>query len=231
METPRFRHKIERTRNKHSRAVYRGNTIIIRLARNLSRTEEQEHIRNLLRRMAHLILLDREKTLVDPFRPLLDGASSLKLRVDRRTVAFSLRPGAKTQAVRIRGGWKVDVGPGVRRKALHRFLWSLIEDDAAAFLAPLLHRINKDTYRARITQTRVKFATTQWGSCAPRGRIMLNSALVFLPPRLQRYVIVHELAHTRRADHSAAYWREVEAMLPGYALDYRDLQQYRLPTL
>lgn len=231
METPRFRHKVERTRNKHSRAVYRGNTIIIRLAKNLSRTEEQEHIRNLLRRMAHLILLDREKELIDPFRPLLEGASSLKLQIGRKTLAFSLRPGEKTEAVRVRGGWKVSVSPGIRRKSLHRFLWSLLADDAEAYLVPLLHRLNKETYRARLTQAKVRFATTQWGSCAPRGRIMLNTALVFLPPRLQRYVIVHELAHTRRADHSPAYWREVEAMLPGYASDYRELQNYRLPTL
>ena len=228
--TPRFRHKIERTRNKHSRAVYRGNTIIIRLAKNLSRTEEQEHIRNLLRRMAHLILLDREKTLVDPFRPLLDGASSLKLKIGRKTVSFTLRPGDRTKAVRVRGGWRVDVSPGIRRRSLHRFLWSMLARDAESQLVALLHKLNRETYRARITETSVRFATTQWGSCAPRGRIMLNTALAFLPPRLQRYVIVHELAHTRRADHSAAYWREVEAMLPDYAEDYRQLQQFRLPT-
>jgi predicted metal-dependent hydrolase len=231
MDTPRFRHKVERTRNKHSRAVYRGNTIIIRLAKNLSRTEEQDHIRNLLRRMAHLILLDREKTLIDPFRALLAGASSTKVQVGRRKVMFSLRPGDKTKAVRVRGGWRVDVSPGIRRRTLHRFLWSLLADDAEAHLVPLLHKLNKETYRAKITQTKVAFATTQWGSCAPRGRIMLNTALVFLPPRLQRYVIIHELAHTRRADHSAAYWREVEAMLPHYAADYKELHQHRLPTL
>lgn len=229
--TPRFRHKVERTRNKHSRAVYRGNTIIIRLAKNLSRTEEQEHIRNLLRRMAHLILLDREKTLVDPFRPLLDGASSLKVKVGRKTVSFTLRPGERTKAVRVRGGWRVDVSPGIRRRSLHRFLWSMLARDASAPLTSLLHSLNRETYRARLTQVKVGFAVTQWGSCAPRGRIMLNTALVFLPPRLQRYVIIHELAHTRRADHSPSYWREVEAMLPGYADDYRELQQFRLPSL
>lgn len=231
METPRFRHRVERTRNKHSRAVYRGNTIIIRLARNLSRTEEQEHIRNLLRRMAHLILLDREKTLIDPFRPLLDGGSSLRLTIGRRKIAFTLRPGTRTRAVRVRGGWKIDVSPTIRRRSLHRFLWTLLSKDVEPQLAAMLHRLNKQTYRARITQTTVSFATTQWGSCAPRGRIMLNAALVFLPPRLQRYVIIHELAHTRRADHSPAYWREVEAMLPGYSADYQALHQYRLPTL
>ncbi len=229
--TPRFRHKVERTRNKHSRAVYSGNTIIIRLAKNLSRTEEQEHIRNLLRRMAHLILLDRKKTLIDPFRPLLDGASSLTLQVGRKNVRFTLRAGEKTKAMRVRGGWRVDLSPGIRRRSLHLFLWKMLARDAESHLSALLTKYNRETYRARITETKIQFATTQWGSCAPRGRIMLNTALVFLPPRLQRYVIIHELAHTRRADHSPAYWREVEEMLPRYAEDYRELQNYRLPTL
>lgn len=229
--TPRFRHKVERTRNKHSRAVYRGNTIIIRLAKNLSRTEEQEHVRNLLRRMAHLILLDREKTPIDPFRPLLDGASSLKLKVGRKAVTFTLRPGDRTRAVRVRGGWRVTVGPGIRRRSLHRFLWSMVARDIEPQLSAMLRELNRRTFRAHLTQTTVRFATSQWGSCAPRGRIMLNAALAFLPPRLQRYVIIHELAHTRRADHSAAYWKEVETMLPDYAQNYKELQNYRLPTL
>lgn len=231
METPRFRHRIERTKNLHSRAVYRGNTIIIRLAKNLSRTEEQEHIRNLLRRMAHLILLDRKKTLIDPFRPLLNGNATLRLSVGRRRITFTLRPGNRTRAVRVRGGWRIDVSPTIRRRSLHRFLWSLLAADTEQQLTTLLHRLNKQTYRAHITHTTVRFATTQWGSCAPKGKIMLNAALVFLPARLQRYVIIHELAHTRRADHSPAYWREVEAILPQYKTDYRTLHDYRLPTL
>ncbi len=231
METPRFQHRIEYTRNKHSRAVYRGNTIIIRLARNLSRTEEQEHIRNLLRRMTHLILLDRKKTLIDPFRPLLTGASSLTLKIGRRRVVFTLRPGTRTHAKRVRRGWNIDVSPTIRRRSLHRFLWSLLAKEAEPHLTPLLHRFNKQTYRARITQAKVSFAGSQWGSCAPRGRIMLNAALALLPFALQRYVIIHELAHTRKADHSPAYWREVEAFLPQYERDYRSLQDYRLPTL
>jgi predicted metal-dependent hydrolase len=114
---------------------------------------------------------------------------------------------------------------------LHRFLWSVLSHDVERQLTTQLHALNRSTFRAKITRSTVRFATTQWGSCAPRGRIMLNTALVFLPPRLQRYVIVHELAHTRRADHSPAYWREVETMLPGYETDYRDLQKFRLPTL
>ncbi len=227
----RLPHRIERTKNKHSRAVYSGNTIVIRLARNLSHAEEQEHIQNLLRRMAKLVLLDKKKTPLEPFRPLLEGASSVQLHIGRRTVSFTLRPGTKTRATRVRGGWRVDVSRDIRWHSLHRFLWSLLSSDAEPYLLAMLHEINARTFRARIMKTSVRFASTQWGSCTRKGRIMLNTALVLLPKHLQKYVIVHELAHTRRADHSPAYWREVETMLPGYMGDYKELQQFRLASL
>ena len=231
MERRPIRHRIEYTRNKHSRAICRGDTIIIRLAKNLSKTEEREHIQSLLRRMTHLVLEERQKKVVDPFRHLLSGGQSQTVTLGTgKKIHFSLTPGSRTRAVRTARGWNVEISPQIRRKALHRFLWSLVAHTEKARLEQMVHELNRQTYRAHVKQVRVNFATTQWGSCAPRGRIMLNTALAFLPPRLQRYVIVHELAHTRRADHSAAYWREVEAMLPDYAEDYRQLQQFRLPT-
>ena len=39
---------------------------------------------------------------------------------------------------------------------------------------------------------------------------MLNSALVLFDQQITRYVCVHELAHTKHFDHSAAFWFEVE---------------------
>jgi predicted metal-dependent hydrolase len=41
--------------------------------------------------------------------------------------------------------------------------------------------------------------------------LSLNESLVFLPQHLVRYVMVHELAHTRRMDHSPQFWALVQA--------------------
>lgn len=230
MARPRLRHKIEYTRNKHSRAVYRGNTIIIRLARNLSKTEEQDHIQNLLRRMTHLVLQEKQKTVIDPFRFLLEGGSTQTVTINTgKKVVFTLVPGDRTTARRTMTGWKVSVGPQIRRRALHRFLWSLLAKQESVRIENLVRSINDDTYRARISDVKLAFATTQWGSCSPKGIIMLNTALLFLPPSLLRYVIIHELAHRRHANHSSAYWREVESVMPNYKKAYDALHDYRLP--
>lgn len=227
-----LRHRIEYTKNKHSRAVCKGDTIIIRLAKNLSKTEEQEHIHSLLRRMTHLVLEEREKKMIDPFHHLLNGGQSQTVTLATgKKYLITLNAAARTRATRTMSGWKIDVGPQVRRPQLHRMLWSLIADAELSRITALVHSINENTYCALVRDVRMSFAATQWGSCSPRGVIMLNAALLFVPPSLIRYVIIHELAHRRHANHSAAYWREVESMLPNYKKPYRELQNYRLPQL
>lgn len=226
----RLRHRIEHTRNKHSRAICRGDTIVIRLARNLSATEEQEHISSLLRRMTKLVLEERQKKNIDPFRNLLDGSQSATVTLATgRKILFTLAPGSSTKARKTARGWHIEVSPQIRRKALHRFLWSLISKSEQRRIERLVESINEETYDVRVRGVRLNFATTQWGSCSPKGIIMLNTALLFLPPRILKYVIVHELAHRIHPNHSAAYWREVAAAMSSYRSAIKFLQDHRLP--
>ena len=60
---------------------------------------------------------------------------------------------------------------------------------------------------------------------------MLNAALLFVKPEVLRYVIIHELAHRKRADHSPQYWSWVEWAMPKYKKAREALYEYRLPTL
>lgn len=232
MEPRRFRHRIERTKNKHSRAVCRGNTIVIRLAKNLSKSEEQEHIQSLLRRMTHLVLEERQKKVIDPFRHILNGGQSQTVTLPTgKKYAFTLIPGERTHATKTARGWNVEISPQIRRNALHRFLWSLLAISEHQRIENLVHVLNDELLGVHMRSVKLRFATTQWGSCSPKGMIMLNTALLCVPPSLLKYVIVHELAHRIHANHSDAYWREVERALPGYKRAYRELQNYRLPQL
>lgn len=48
---------------------------------------------------------------------------------------------------------------------------------------------------------------TRWGSCTPSHRtIRISSRLVGMPEWVIDYVLLHELAHLLRADHSRAFW-------------------------
>ena len=71
-------------------------------------------------------------------------------------------------------------------------------------------------------------AKTQWGSCTTRGTVRLNEQLIRLPLKLVDYVVVHELAHLREMNHSAAFWEVVKGACPNYARLRRELKSIAL---
>jgi len=59
-------------------------------------------------------------------------------------------------------------------------------------------------------------ARSRWGSCSPANVIRVNWRLVMAPPEIIDYVVVHELAHTKEKNHSAAFWAHVLGICPDY---------------
>jgi hypothetical protein len=57
---------------------------------------------------------------------------------------------------------------------------------------------------------------TRWGSCSPRGTLSFNWRLVMAPSEALHYVVVHELCHRLKHDHSPAFWRLVAGLRPSY---------------
>lgn len=57
---------------------------------------------------------------------------------------------------------------------------------------------------------------SRWGSCGRDGHISLNWRLVLMPPWVRDYVLIHELMHLRRMDHSDRYWALVAEAYPEY---------------
>ena len=67
-----------------------------------------------------------------------------------------------------------------------------------------------------VTRVSVRNQRSRWGSCGRDGHICLNWRLVRMPEWVRYYVIVHELMHVLRLDHSPAYWKLVAAAFPAY---------------
>ena len=63
---------------------------------------------------------------------------------------------------------------------------------------------------------------SRWGSCSVRGDISFNWRIIVAPHRIVDYVVVHELSHLVKHDHSEKFWKTIERVLP----DYRERKEW-----
>ena len=82
-------------------------------------------------------------------------------------------------------------------------------------LLPWLMRVSEENLLP-YSSVSIRQQRSRWGSCSARRLISLNARLLFLPPDLVTYVMLHELCHTIHLNHSPRFWRLVETCLPGY---------------
>lgn len=73
----------------------------------------------------------------------------------------------------------------------------------------------------RYARAQIRRQRTRWGSCSASGTISLNMSLLFLRPQVVRYLLVHELCHTRHMNHSARFW----ALVASFEPDYQELDR------
>jgi len=59
-------------------------------------------------------------------------------------------------------------------------------------------------------------ARKRWGSCSTRGNINLSWRLIKTPDFAIDYVVVHELCHLFHFNHSPAFYKLIESILPDY---------------
>jgi len=57
---------------------------------------------------------------------------------------------------------------------------------------------------------------TRWGSCTPKGKIILNPELIKAPKPCIEYVIIHELCHLVHPNHTNSFIQLQEKMMPDW---------------
>ena len=66
------------------------------------------------------------------------------------------------------------------------------------------------------TGVKITSAKTRFGSCSGKNSLCFSWRLMLYPPEAVDYVVVHELAHIKEKNHSAAFYKVVESVLPDY---------------
>lgn len=101
---------------------------------------------------------------------------------------------------------------------------ALLRKKARNLLPGLVNRyaVQMDVQPAGITITG---ARTRFGSCSPKNRLSFSFRLMDYPMEAIEYVVVHELAHILHKNHSAAFYAEIEKILPDWRTRNRLLKQ------
>ena len=94
-------------------------------------------------------------------------------------------------------------------------LRALLKRESARYMLTLTENIAA-IYGFMFSRVRISSARGRWGSYSRKGTVSYSFRIAFLPPDLAEYVAVHELCHSKHFDHSPAFWREVEKILPDY---------------
>ena len=78
-----------------------------------------------------------------------------------------------------------------------------------------------------------------WGSCSSLGNLNFSYRILFLPPHLQDYIVVHELCHLAEMNHGPQFWELVEQTIPEQkayrkelrAIEHAGIEQLMCKTL
>jgi predicted metal-dependent hydrolase len=150
--------------------------------------------------------------------PPLEHGVTAALPLRGATVALHWAPG-RFAKVQLRGDAAdcIEFTAPERASAasLQRALRDFYEGQARADLGRWLPRYLPTLPRPP-QRLQFKRMTSQWGSLSPDGNVVLDLSLALARSSAFEYVLVHELCHLVHANHSRAFWREVEARFPAW---------------
>lgn len=130
--------------------------------------------------------------------PVLEQEWSVHVTVASKRVHFTIQQDDVSGALMVSG-------PSDRLDDALPTLRKWLKQQAVLELEPLLYALSRQ-YQLPFDSVSWRFQKTRWGSCSDGKRLSLNVKLLFLSFKQVRYVMLHELCHTRVMNHSHAFW-------------------------
>ncbi|MCK9211204.1 MAG: M48 family metallopeptidase [Ignavibacteriaceae bacterium] len=67
---------------------------------------------------------------------------------------------------------------------------------------------------------------SKWGSCSVNGNLCFNSLLRYIPKRIIKYVVYHEMIHLIERKHNYKFWQMIEEKYPAHSKYEEELFGY-----
>lgn len=145
--------------------------------------------------------------------PSLQPFATATLPLRGEALPVHWQEGRYMAITRAADGLRIQLPPKVGIAALRRHLRAFYETEARADIGRWLPKYLAGLPRAP-ARIRLKMMSSQWGSLSPDSSMALDLSLVIGRPSAFEYVLVHELCHLIQANHSPAFWHQVELRCP-----------------
>jgi len=125
-------------------------------------------------------------------------------------------------------GMRLRVG---RRRSRRPRAWSLAtkkhyaehKEAARALVHAKLEHYNQ-FYNLTYNRVAIRNTRSRWGSCSSKKNLNFNYRILLLEPKLQDYLIVHELCHLQEMNHAPQFWALVAQQVPDYKACIQELR-------
>ncbi len=212
--------ELYRERRRGMRIALGKSAVLYRLPQRLTRQQEREYYQRLVDWL-HKIASQKPDFFQRYQQPdyvdgqeLIVGKRSYRLRIeqaDRKTNKAQLNNSVIHLV--LSNALATHERQEVIRKLLHR----AVAADQLPWIRERVLHLNAQHFQQPIREVRLRYNTSNWGSCSNRGSINLSTRLLCAPEWVIDYVIIHELAHRLEMNHSDRYWALVARALPNYA--------------
>lgn len=136
-----------------------------------------------------------------PSRKYVSGETHLYLG---RQYRLNIQIG-KEETVKLKGKF-IEVRTNEKSKAKDLFSDWYLQHARIKFNSIALPLIDKfQKYKVEPSSIVLRDMPTRWGSCTPKGKIILNPKLIKAPKGCIEYVIIHELCHLIHHDHTQKF--------------------------
>ena len=106
-----------------------------------------------------------------------------------------------------------------------KILWQIIEDSLryeAKRILPIRLRDLAEKHGFSYAMIKINKSRSHWGSCTGQKNINISLSVMLLPEHLSDYILLHELCHTVEMNHSERFWKLMDKVTDGKALQYRN---------
>ncbi|GAA0878175.1 SprT family zinc-dependent metalloprotease [Algoriphagus jejuensis] len=164
-----------------------------------------EKIKEKIRRKAPWIIKQQSFFLSfqpkTPKRQYISGETHLYLG---RQYRLQIRIGDE-ESVKLKGKF-IEITTSEKSKAKDLLIDWYLQHARSKFHSiaqPLIKKFKR--YKVEPSSIVLREMSTRWGSCTPKGKIILNPELIKAPKGCIEYVIVHELCHLVHHDHTQRF--------------------------